>query len=224
MNIFDSYKLDIEIIPGILEKEWSEIEKKINLVKPFAHTIHIDLLDGKFAPNTTWMDPSLFAKYTNDINFELHMMVEDPLQYLKPFANAGFHRFIGQVEKMPDVAAFVAEAEDIGEVGLAVDAPTDTKMLENYLEDIDVAFLMTVKAGFSRQQFDESIIKKIQAIRALDGLIPIEVDGGINPETLKQSQAAGATRFVSTGFLFDGSSCQTQYQLLQKASGLFESA
>ena len=87
------------IIPGILESQWPEIEKKIELVLPFAKTIHIDLIDGKFAPHTTFMEPLPFSKYTKNAEFELHMMVEEPINYLKPFAQAGFRRFIGHVEK-----------------------------------------------------------------------------------------------------------------------------
>ena len=58
-----------EVIPGILEKQWSEIERKIEIVKPFAKSIHIDIIDGKFAPNITFLDPTPFAKYTKDIFF-----------------------------------------------------------------------------------------------------------------------------------------------------------
>src|SRR5689334_22078813 len=108
----------MEILPGILEKEWNAIESKIHTIKPFSNTIHVDLLDGKFAPNTTLLDPTPFKKYSNDFTLELHMMVDNPIQYLKPFADAGFKRFVGHVEKMPDQVAFVAEAQLYGEVGL----------------------------------------------------------------------------------------------------------
>src|SRR5947209_3533755 len=110
-----------EIIPGILEQEWSEIERKIELVRPFARTIHIDLLDGEFAPNKTFADPTPFAKYTKDIAFELHMMVDEPIKHLERWAEVGFRRFIGHIEKMSDQAEFVAQGQLLGEVGLAVD-------------------------------------------------------------------------------------------------------
>ena len=81
-----------EVIPGILEKDWSEIERKIEIVKPFISTIHIDIIDGKFAPNTTFIDPLPFKKFTLPLSgqalfFELHMMVDNPIAYLKPFAD-----------------------------------------------------------------------------------------------------------------------------------------
>src|ERR1051326_648316 len=117
-------KLQHQIIPGILEQDWSAIEKKIVLVKPFANTIHIDLLDGIFAPSKTFFDPTSFKKYSQDTFFELHMMVDNPVQYLQAWADAGIKRFIGQIEKMPDIAEFVAQGELLGEVGLALDTQT----------------------------------------------------------------------------------------------------
>lgn len=207
-------KLEHQIIPGILEQEWSEIEQKIELVKPFAKVIHIDLLDGIFAPNKTFFDPQPFKKYANDIFFELHMMVDNPVQYLKPWADAGFQRFIGQIEKMSDMAEFVAEGELVGEVGLALDTPTPVEAITVPIDDLDFVFVMTVKAGFSNQSFLPDMLKKVKALRAKSEFIPIEVDGGINDKTLPQARDAGATRFVSTGFLFGGGNCQEQYQKL----------
>ena len=99
-----------EVIPGILEKSWNEIERRIAIVKPFASAIHIDIIDGKFTPNITFIDHLPFKKFTSDLFFELHMMVENPIQYLKPFADVGFKRFLGHVEKMPDQEEFVAKA------------------------------------------------------------------------------------------------------------------
>ena len=91
-----------EIIPGILEKDWASIEQKLEKIRPFARTVHIDLLDGKFAPNTCFADPAPFKKFSEYFYFELHMMVDDPLQYVQKWADAGFKRFIGHIEKMPD--------------------------------------------------------------------------------------------------------------------------
>ena len=71
-----------EVLPGILEKEWSAIERKLEIIKPFAKSVHIDLLDGKFAPNTTFADPTPFKKYADYFTFELHMMVENPEENL----------------------------------------------------------------------------------------------------------------------------------------------
>lgn len=192
----------MEIIPGILEKEWSEIERKIEIVKPFAKTIQVDIIDGIFAPNTTFLDPTPFKKYANDLFFELHLMVENPIKYLKPFADVGFKRFVAQVEKMPDQVAFIAEAQILGEVGLALDGETPLDAIKAPFDDLDCFLLMTIKAGASGQTFNPAVTAKIQALRAKTNL-PIEVDGGINDQTALLAQDAGANRFVSSSFLFN---------------------
>lgn len=210
-----------EILPGILEKEWSEIEKKIELVKPFAKSIHVDLLDGKFAQNTTLLDPTPFKKYTSELFFELHMMVDEPIQYLKPWADAGFRRFIGHIEKMSDQAEFVAQGQLVGEVCLAIDGPTSLDSLKVPLEDLDGVLVMTIHAGFSGQSFDPRQLEKVKMLRQkvedTSGILfPIEVDGGVNDKTIVQAKEAGVNRFVSTSFLFHAENPNGQYTALHK--------
>jgi ribulose-phosphate 3-epimerase len=204
-----------DILPGILEKDWPSIERKLELVKPFAKSIHVDILDGKFAPNTTFLDPKPFAKYARDFIFELHMMVEEPITYLKPWADAGFQRFIGHIERMSDQVAFVAQAQLLGEAALALDKNTPVDALQVPLDDLDALLIMTIQAGFSGQQYLEELIQKVKDLR-MKTTIPIEVDGGTNDETICISAAAGATRFVATSFLFGLNTPESQFKLLQE--------
>lgn len=190
------------IIPGILEKSWEEIEKKIEVVKTFTNRIHIDLIDGKFSPNATFMDPSPFKKYASEIEFELHMMVHEPINYLKPFAEAGFRRFIGHIEEMSDQVEFVAQGELLGEVGIAIDSPTPFEKVTVPLEDLDVIFFMTVKAGESGQTFIEEDLRKIENIK--NGFIPVEIDGGVSAENIEMAKKHGVSRFVATSSIFQG--------------------
>jgi len=213
-----------EIIPGILEKDWSEIEKKLEIIKSFAESsstmaAHIDFIDGKFDSNTTFLDPAPFSKYTQDLFLEAHLMVDDPIQYLEPLAKAGFRRFIGHVEKMLDQAEFVAKAETLGEVGLAIDGPTDLSEIKVSYDDLDCILIMMIKAGQSGQEFNPENLKKVDAIKRLRELIPIEVDGGINDKTILVAKSAGVDRFVSTSFIFGADplagGAKEQYNLLQ---------
>ncbi len=217
MSISQDFKLDTEIVPGILEKEWDAIEKKIENVRPFAKILHIDLIDGKFVDNTTWIDPIPFAKYAKDFILEVHMMVEDPLQYIKPFAQAGFVRFIGHVEKMPDQTAFVAEAQLWGDVLLALDGPTNLDAIQASYEDLDGILVYTSKqVGFSGPPFDPSRLEKVRAIREKAPFLPIEIDGGVTDASVKEAKEAGVNRFVSTSFLF-GKNPKEQFKKLQHA-------
>lgn len=205
-----------EIVPGVLEKEWAEIEKKIEAVLPFAKTIHVDLIDGKFRHNHTFDDPTPFAKYAKDVKLELHMMVEEPIQYLKPWADAGFQRFIGHVEKMSDQAEFVAEAQLLGEVCLAIDLETPLDAIKVNLEDVDALLVMSVQTGHSGQLFQEQVMQKVREVREKHLYLPIEVDGGINDETIQIAAADGASRFVATSFLHSLGTPAGQYNLLLK--------
>ncbi len=218
----------MDIIPGILEKEWSEIEKKIELVRPFAKTIHIDIIDGKFAPNATFLDPAPFKKYARSsqsssgqaLFFELHMMVEDPISYLQPWADAGFARFLGHVESLPkleDQAEFVAAGQLLGEVGLAIDVKTPASAIKVPFEDLDSLLVMGVPVGFSGQKFDPSVLDKLKEITE-NTFVPVGIDGGINADNIFDCQEAGATQAISTSFLFSGNP-QEQFQKLQSILG-----
>ena len=97
-----------DIIPGIPEKEWSALEKKLEQIRPFAKTVHIDLMDGSFADNTTLLDPKPFRKFSKDFYLELHMMVENPIQYLKPFAEYGFFQV-----SLPQIAVLKSQLYEL---------------------------------------------------------------------------------------------------------------
>lgn len=208
-----------EIIPGILEQHWSSIEQKFELVRPFAKTVHIDIIDGEFAPNTTFLDPAPFKKYSTEFFLELHMMVKNPLTYLERFADAGFRRFLGHVEHMPDQEAFVATAQSLGEVGLVLDGPTSHKALQVPFIDLDTVLCYTSeKVGFSGPPFMEERLDKVAQLRKeTDELFPLEVDGGITDETIVLARNAGATRFVSTSFLFKTGDPAAQFARLKDA-------
>lgn len=208
-----------KMIPGILEKDWQSIEKKIEIGRQFADGFHIDIIDGKFADNTTFLDPKPFTKYAKDLFFELHMMVDNPLQYLKPFAEAGFQRFLGHIEKMPDQEEFVTIGQELGEVGLALDKDTPIDKINVPFNDLDIILIMTIKAGFSGQSFTPELLKKVEDLRAKTA-IPIEVDGGINDVSLVQARNAGATEFVSTSFIFSNQDPKSAYKALQDACSL----
>lgn len=209
-----------EIVPGILEKEWDKIGEKIEKVKPFARTIHIDLLDGKFADNTTFTDPEPFKKYSSEIFFELHMMVEDPLSYVEKWAKAGIRRFLGHVEKMPDQVAFVAKAQSFGEVGLVLDGPTELDAIKVPYADLDtVLFYTSEKVGFSGPPFKPERLEKVKALREKVPYLPIEVDGGINDKTILLAKDAGATRFVTTSYLFGSENPEETFKHLHHCIG-----
>jgi ribulose-phosphate 3-epimerase len=202
-----------DVIPGILEKDWQEVAKKLEIVRSFSKSIHIDFLDGKFSPETSLMDFTNFQNYSKDLFLEAHLMVENPTQYVKPLASAGFKRFLGHIEKIQELDEFVAEGQIFGEVGLALDSQTSIDAITISLDDLDVILLMSVKAGKSGQEFLPQVLEKIKAVRE-KSQIPIEVDGGINEETIVNAKAVGANRFVATSCIFNSQNPMQEYQKL----------
>jgi ribulose-phosphate 3-epimerase len=203
-----------DIVPGILEKSWEEVEAKIKLLSPFAKTLHIDIADGIATNNITFLDPAPFAKYKDQFFLELHMMVEEPVKYLKPFANVGFKRFLGHVEKMSDQAEFVAEGQILGEVGLALDGPTELSAITVEYDDLDaILFYTCQKMGFSGPPMLPERLEKVRAFRQKSN-IPIEVDGGVKDATILLAKEAGATRFVATSFISASINPKNAYEKL----------
>lgn len=189
------------VIPAILESNFSEIEKKIALLEGVSDYFHIDFIDGVFADNKTILDPAPFSKFTNSHFFEAHLMVDNPISYLDKLSEAGFKRFIGHVEMMPDQVEFVAKGEELGEVGLALDGKTPYEKVGVSLEDLDILLFMTVDAGFSGRSFNQAYTEKIKQVP--DWFKNIEVDGGINDKTLPIAKHAGANIFAVTSFIFE---------------------
>jgi ribulose-phosphate 3-epimerase len=205
-----------KIIPGILEHDWESIEIKLQQIKTFTNTAHIDIIDGKFVNNKTFLNPEPFKKYSPDIFLELHMMVENPINLLAEWAGAGFRRFLGHIEHMPSQADFVTEAKKYGEVGLALDGPTHISEIKVPFENLDAILIYTSnRVGFSGPPLMDDRLDKIRHLRKLTN-IPIEADGGVSDKTIARAKEAGATRFISTSCIWNTQNPEEQYKNLNK--------
>ncbi len=202
------------IIPAILEKDWKEIEKKLEICRDFAAGIHIDFIDGKFTDNISFLEFEPFKKYSEYYNLEAHLMVDEPINYLDKLSEAGFKKFVGHVERMDDQVEFVAKGEQLGVVGLALDLNTELNSIKVPLDDLDQILLMSVTAGKSGQEFNSEVLKKIKDLRS-KYLGNIEVDGGINDKTLVNAKENGANQFCVTSFLFNGDP-KSKFRLLKE--------
>lgn len=191
----------IDVIPGILEKEWASIAERISLVEPLVEWVQIDIADNTLVPNTTFLDFSQFSVIAKPF-LEAHLMVANPEKYLKPMTDAGFKRLIAHVEcHDPRVFFDQAQYEHV-DVGIAIDGATELEQAEPFLEEVDVVLVMTIEAGFSGQPFLTENLEKIKTIHQNFPDLPIEVDGGINDTTARLVVEAGATRLVSTSYLY----------------------
>ena len=197
----------VTIVPGIFDNDEKEIVRKLDLVCPYVTTVQIDVADGSLVSAHTATDFSFLKKThsgkpLSNIILEAHLMVSKPETYIKNLITSGFTRLIAHIE-CQDPREFLSEAQMFAcEIGFAVDLETPLEEVEPFLEEIDVVLIMSAVAGASGQGFDESAVSKIRTLHRTLPDMPIEVDCGINEETIKLACDAGATRFVTTSYIF----------------------
>lgn len=180
----------VTIIPSLLAKDISTFEEQLKKVWGIVKRVQMDVIDGKFAEIKTVM-PEVLLNIDTIVEFEGHLMVEKPEEWIERCAAAGMTAVYGQIEKMDDPVKFIADAEDAGmRTGLAYDIDTPILGLEKYIDNIDVVLLMSVKAGDQGRKFDNLVLDKIKEVRKLSKTITIEVDGGLNVENIKKCLVA----------------------------------
>lgn len=181
----------VEIVPAILEKDATSFEEKLKKVWGEAKKVQVDIIDGKFAPMET-IEPEALLNIDTIVDFEGHLMVERPEDWVERCVASGMTGLFGQVEKMDDVVKFVADTQAAGlRVGLAYDIDTPLTDLEKYINDLDAVLLMSTKAGSQGvNEFDNRVLEKIKVVRKINKRIVIVVDGGLDVASIKKCFAA----------------------------------
>ena len=198
------------IIPGINSRDYEAAARAAKKISEFSDWAHLDVEDGVFTPNLTWGDPLEFKELRESetaikmMNFEVHLMIQEPEKELQSWLGAGAKRVIIHLEAMSNPHFILETAKKTGkEVMLAISPPTAVEMLTPYLSSFSAFQILAVSPGASGQKFDEKVLEKIKFLRegAPDAII--EVDGGINPETAKLAREAGARVLVSTSYIMN---------------------
>ena len=180
----------VTIVPAILAKEATVFEEQLKRVWGEVKRIQFDIIDGKFFPVET-VGPEVLTNIDTIVEFDAHLMVEKPEEWIERCAVAGIAGVYGQVEKMEDKVRFIADAQLAGmRVGLAYDIGTPLTGLDEFVDDIDAVLLMSVKAGAQGQDFDERVLPKIMEVRKMSKSVKIIVDGGLDEESIKKCFAA----------------------------------
>lgn len=206
----------VAIIPGIFEPRPDFANAKLRRAKEFSEITHIDVADGRFVPAKAFANPA-DARKLSRANFEVHLMVDNPADYIEAWKRRGAVRFIAHVEA-PGFAEFVTKTRRarVQTVG-GLDLGTDPKRVSAYAGRLDGLLVMTVKAGKSGQPFAGSALGVIAGLRRRYPKLSIEADGGINDRTIGAAVAAGADRAVATSYLWRSKRPAADLRLLESA-------
>lgn len=206
------------IIPAILEQSIEEVQKKIDRVHHLVARVQIDIIDQHQTVTVDELEKINFYNLAVDI----HLMTDDPEKFLEQCAEIArktdrhpFNKFriamtsrvraIGQIERMPDQHAFVRKAHGLKlEAGPALDLYTPISSLDiTARENASCILLMSVKAGFAGQHFDERVIEKIKELRDTPYKGAIVIDGGLDLSHLQVCKSAGANEFAVGSYLWE---------------------
>ncbi len=208
--------MDIMISPSILACDYANLQSELDRISA-SDLIHIDVMDGHFVPNISIGVPVVeAAKRVCDIPFDVHLMISNPIDYAQRFADAGADIICFHAESNSDIGETIDKIISLGKkAAVAVKPDTDIDVVLPYLDKLWMVLVMTVEPGFGGQSFMQSTMPKIEKLRAIAPDINIEVDGGINAETIKIAAKAGANIFVAGSAVFK-SECPSETIALLK--------
>jgi len=206
----------VEIIPAILAKDEKEFRRKIEMVSGLCDTVQIDVMDGAFVGNTTFADPEEIERMNLSMEFEVHLMVEDPEAHLDAWTVAGCKRALIHAESVEDLRAALESVRAYGmEPGISINPGTKLEDIEHAIDLAEVVQIMGVEPGFMGQEFLPETVDKVAELRENYPSLIIEVDGGVSDKTAADLADAGADRLVSGSYIFSGSPARSIETLIQ---------
>lgn len=200
--------MDIKISPSILASDYANLETELKKCSEGgADLIHLDVMDGHFVPNISIGAPVIAAmKKVCSVPFDVHLMISDPYFYADDFIKAGADIITFHTECESDIDKTIDKIISGGcKAALAVKPATPIETVYPYLDRLSMVLVMTVEPGFGGQSFMEGTMPKIKALREKCPDIDIQVDGGINNDTVKIAGRAGANVFVAGSAVFKSS-------------------
>ncbi|WP_045174524.1 ribulose-phosphate 3-epimerase [Anaerocellum danielii] len=214
--------MQIKIAPSILSSDFADLKselKKLELAG--ADLVHIDVMDGNFVDNITIGAPVVSSLRKNsNLFFDVHLMVLQPEKHIEKFVQSGADNITVHAEVTYHLDAVISKIKSFGKkASVALNPATPVYMIQNVLGIVDMVLVMTVNPGYGGQKFIPYTLKKIETLanlREKEGLsFEIEVDGGINEETIVDCVNAGANVIVAGSYVFDSGDVSKSIEILR---------
>ncbi|MBQ6462745.1 MAG: ribulose-phosphate 3-epimerase [Pseudobutyrivibrio sp.] len=211
------------LAPSILSADFGVLKEQLELIDDAgAQYVHFDVMDGVFVPSISYGMPVLksIRKYTDRL-FDVHLMIVDPERYIKDFAEAGADIITVHAEACKHLDATIDLIKSCGAMaGVAINPATPVSTIKHVLDKVDMVLIMTVNPGFGGQKLIPYTIDKVRELcdlcNKLGVKIDIEVDGGINIDTIDAALDAGANIIVAGSAVFKGDVKANAEALLEK--------
>lgn len=205
------------IIPSILTNDVEEYQSKLIKAQYSSSIIQIDVVDGKFAKNTT-IDTEVIKNHPTTSQLEVQLMVVYPQNYIDELVKIDYvFRIIVPFEVEGGLPEAIYHVKNHGkQVGLSINPETPLSVILHFLDDIDLLLLLAVDPGFSGQEFKNEVVAKIKEAKNIVPELAVEVDGGVKEENIRTLVEAGADFLAVGSALFEEGDFYTQYEKLAK--------
>ena len=215
------------IAPSILSADFSRLGEEIKAVESAgADWIHADIMDGHFVPNITF-GPMIVesVRRVTSLPIDVHLMIENPNDYIPAFAEAGASLISVQAEASIHLNRSIQLIRECGaRPGVVLNPSTPVQTLEWIIDHVDYVLIMSVNPGFGGQAFIKNSLEKVRALRQLiqqkNLKTLIEIDGGVNEETITDIAAAGVDVFVAGSAIFGSRDYQTTINAFRQKIGV----
>lgn len=193
------------VLPSLLQCDFGDLRSEVDRLNAAgSKVLHLDVMDGNFVPNLTYGMPIVagLRKHT-DMPLDVHLMINDPLQYAKPMVDAGADLLTFHVEAVDDAIETAGRIRDLGvPAGVAVNPDTPMDAVMAAAPHVDMVLVMSVNAGFGGQSFRPEALDRLRMLRTAHPDLLLEIDGGIKQNNIAAAREAGCDLFVVGSAIF----------------------